>query len=374
MVGWSTTVASQSVRTKAAYCGLPPREKNRELVLLLLKLRRSVELEVRSIKEECKKSREFGQGVYVEVAKMKRWLLLLPALALALLLLPQFGEAKIGDVSKGNTLKATEDELEGSADHEDDDDYFDDDYDDEGSGQYAYDDEEADLIPDEEDTSSSSSSKTTEFPPFGSSETELDELEKAVDDFHFEEGGKSGVNDNDDGELYEYYNEEYEPEYDNEEDDDDDDYDDDEEDARRNNRVLYRAESDIVVTAASDESDSGSFDLAYLYIMLASAFVSFALALATFFLCRSRSLAERQRVRMKKRSTAAMAMGQPFTVITPPTAAQFRQSSIVKSYQRVPTSTREFLEAPPPAYSAAAATTIDMAAEQNREPLLPDEQ
>ena len=77
------------------------------------------------------------------------------------------------------------------------------------------------------------------------------------------------------------------------------------------------------------------FDLAYLYIMLASAFVSFALALATFFLCRSRSLAERQRMRMKRGSTsAAMAsMGQPFTVITPPTAAQFRQSSIVKSYQ-----------------------------------------
>ena len=72
------------------------------------------------------------------------------------------------------------------------------DYDDEGSGQNAYDDEEADLIPDEEDTSLSSLSKTTEFPPFGSSETELDKLEKAVDDFHFEEGGKNGANDNDD--------------------------------------------------------------------------------------------------------------------------------------------------------------------------------
>ena len=36
--------------------------------------------------------------------------------------------------------------------------------------------------------------------------------------------------------------------------------------------------------------------------------------------------------------------------------------------QRVPTSTREFLQAPPPAYSA---TTIDMAAHaQNQEPLL----
>ena len=306
---------------------------------------------------------------------MKSWLLLLPALAIALLLLPQFGEAKIGDVSRKNTLKSTvADELEGSADREDDEDYIDeddDDYDDEGSGQYAYDDEEAELIPDEDDTpsSSSSSSRTTEFPPFGSSETELEELENAIiDDFHFDDSGKKSAND--DGELYEYYSEEYEPDYDDD-DEDDDAYDDEDE---KSNKVLYRAESDIVVTAASDESDSGSFELSYLYIMLASAFVSFALALATFFLCRSRSLAERQRMRMKRGSTsAAMAsMGQPFTVITPPTAAQFRQSSIVKSYQRVPTSTREFLEAPPPAYSATTATIDMAAAEQNREPLLPD--
>jgi len=286
---------------------------------------------------------------------------------LALLLAVQSGEAKIGDTSGSNTLKAATDvevEYEGSGDNEDDEDYLDDDdYDDEGSG-YVYDDEEADLIPDEEKPS-----RKTEYPPFGSSEDELGKKENAVDDdFHFDESGKNSAND-EEGELYEYYSEDYEPEYD----DDDDEYDEEYEDERsNNNRVLYRAESDIVVTAASDESDSGSLDLSYLYIVLASAFVSFALALATFFLCRSRSLAERQRVRMKQQSAMAMGAGQPFTVITPPTAAQFRQSSIVKSYQRVPTSTREFLEAPPPAYSA---TTIDMAAEQqNREPLLPGEQ
>jgi len=287
---------------------------------------------------------------------------------LALLLAVQSGEAKIGDTSGRNTLKAAsatdvEVEYEGSGDNEDDEDYLDDDdYDDEGSG-YVYDDEEADLIPDEEKPS-----RKTEYPPFGSSEEELGKKENAVDDdFHFDESGKNSAND-EEGELYEYYSEDYEPEYD----DDEDEYDEEYEDERSNNRVLYRAESDIVVTAASDEADSGSLDLSYLYIVLASAFVSFALALATFFLCRSRSLAERQRVRMKQQSAMAMGGGQPFTVITPPTAAQFRQSSIVKSYQRVPTSTREFLEAPPPAYSA---TTIDMAAEQqNREPLLPGEQ
>ena len=248
---------------------------------------------------------------------------------LALLLAVQSGEAKIGDTSGRNILKAAsatdvEVEYEGSGDNEDDEDYLDDDdYDDEGSG-YVYDDEEADLIPDEEKPS-----RKTEYPPFGSSEEELGKKENAVDDdFHFDESGKNSAND-EEGELYEYYSEDYEPEYD----DDEDEYDEEYEDERSNNRVLYRAESDIVVTAASDEADSGSLDLSYLYIVLASAFVSFALALATFFLCRSRSLAERQRVRMKQQSAMAMGGGQPFTVITPPTAAQFRQSSIVKSYQ-----------------------------------------
>ena len=259
---------------------------------------------------------------------MRRWTVLLPLLAL--LLAVQSGEAKIGDTSGRNILKAAsatdvEVEYEGSGDNEDDEDYLDDDdYDDEGSG-YVYDDEEADLIPDEEKPS-----RKTEYPPFGSSEEELGKKENAVDDdFHFDESGKNSAND-EEGELYEYYSEDYEPEYD----DDEDEYDEEYEDERSsNNRVLYRAESDIVVTAASDESDSGSLDLSYLYIVLASAFVSFALALATFFLCRSRSLAERQRVRMKQQSAMAMGGGQPFTVITPPTAAQFRQSSIVKSYQ-----------------------------------------
>ena len=77
----------------------------------------------------------------------------------------------------------------------------------------------------------------------------MEELENAIDDFHFEESGKNGADDgDDDGELYEYYNEEYEPDYDDD-DDDDDDYDDEDE---RHNTVLYRAESDIVVTAARD--------------------------------------------------------------------------------------------------------------------------
>ena len=78
----------------------------------------------------------------------------------------------------------------------------------------------------------------------------MEELENAIDDFHFEESGKNGADDgDDDGELYEYYNEEYEPDYDDDDEDDDDDYDDEDE---RHNTVLYRAESDIVVTAARD--------------------------------------------------------------------------------------------------------------------------
>ena len=247
-----------------------------------------------------------GGGCVRGQLKMSRWTMLVPLLAL--LLAVQSGEAKIGDTSGRNTLKAAaatdvEVEYEGSGDNEDDEDYLDDDdYDDEGSG-YVYDDEEADLIPDEEKPS-----RKTEYPPFGSSEEELGKKENAVDDdFHFDESGKNSAND-EEGELYEYYSEDYEPEYD----DDDDEYDEEYEDERSsNNRVLYRAESDIVVTAASDESDSGSLDLSYLYIVLASAFVSFALALATFFLCRSRSLAERQRVRMKQQSAMAMGAGSP---------------------------------------------------------------
>ena len=58
--------------------------------------------------------------------------LLLPAFALMLLLLPEFGEAKIAHMPRSNTLAvdsmsnhgAIEDELEGSADHKDDENKF----------------------------------------------------------------------------------------------------------------------------------------------------------------------------------------------------------------------------------------------------------
>ena len=243
--------------------------------------------------------------------------MLLPLLAL---LAVQSGEAKIGDTSGRNTLKVAaaaadiEVEYEGTGYNEDDEDYLDND-------DYDYD--EAELIPDKDKPS-----KKAEYPPFGSSEDELEKKENAVDDnFHFDESGKTSANNDVDWELYEYYSEDYEPEYD----DDDDEYDEEYEDERSsNNWVLYHDESDIVVTAASIESDSGSLHLSYLYIVLASAFVSFALALTTFFLCRSRSLAQRQRVWMKQQLAMARGGGQPFTVIT---AAQFGKSSIIKSYQ-----------------------------------------
>jgi hypothetical protein len=270
------------------------------------------------------------------------------ALFASVVLVLALAEAKLPE--KDLFKKAAKDNLtevpEGSADYNDEEewDYKEDPI--EGSGE----EEEAVLIPDMTDA------KNKKAPEFG--------VEKNTDDdIHFEESAKDDddeyddddyydkeeneIKDKKDKDLYEYYNEIYEQDY-------------DDEDAKpkvtKDDGRTFVAAGDVVSKDEEHEQQAGAntFQLSYLYIMLASALVSFALALAAFFLCRSRSFGQR---RNKKKQPP------PFTVM--PQTAQIRPSPIVKSYTKVPTTTREFMQAPPPPYRA---TTIDMG--EKRRPLL----
>jgi hypothetical protein len=247
------------------------------------------------------------------------------AAALALLLL--IAEARISNkdlkslkkvgfpgLNKSNDKFIDDDSdlLEGSADYEDEeeDDYDDEDYE-EGSGDdddEVYEDEEATLIPDDETVPKSIGTD---------------------DDIHFDESFSSGTNSSD--VLYEYYSEDYEPDYEDDKYDDEDDDEDDEDEDDSSNRVLYRAESDVVIAVdnVDEPAVTSSFQLSYLYIMLASAFVSFALAIAAFFLCRASGRADRSRNMKKKKGSPSH---QAFVMPTAPINFS-RQSPIVKDYQ-----------------------------------------
>ena len=124
---------------------------------------------------------------------------------------------------KGNKIEGS-----GAYDDEEEYDYDEDEYE-EGSGSL-YKDEEAELIPDDEEGKG-----INQFPEFGSSNS-IKEEKSTSDDIHFDESKEDGSYN--DGLLYEYYNEEYEPDYD--------------EEKKKKSKVLYKAESDIVVTASRD--------------------------------------------------------------------------------------------------------------------------
>ena len=164
--------------------------------------------------------------------------------------------------------------------------------------------------------------------------------EKSSNDFHFDdENNKSKEEDI----LYEYYAENY--------DDDDDDYVEEEEYIdEKDDKVEVKNVPEVTKTQEDEEDSSfqSFFKLSYLYYMLASAFVSFCLAMLAFFLCR-KSLLERREKQQKMapfivssdpRVTSATS-GSHFAGLNKPGGHRF--SPIVKSYQRVPTSTQEFL-------------------------------
>jgi len=74
------------------------------------------------------------------------------------------------------------------------------------------------------------------------------------------------------------------------------------------------------------------FETSQIFIMVGSAFVSFAIVMLTFFLCR-RMVAKKQD---KKRI--------PFSV--PTERRGLKETSIVKDYEKVPTTTKQFLQQP----------------------------
>lgn len=239
--------------------------------------------------------------------------------------------------SQINKLKTTEETIAGSGESSEEYDDDDDDWDDaddweeeEGSGD---DDSDEDDEDDDDDWDSNwdaddyfdetSTVSSTTPRPFGSSS----------DDIHFDDDNSDKM---DEDELYEYYNEQYEEDYDDEGADDiivDGDGDDGDEAV-----IEVKFEDDVGAPTSHDEdavnvSEATPFSkLSYVYILLASFLVAFTLVLMLFVVCR-RASAERREKRLKQL--------KPFVV------SDFKQpppqNNIVKSYQRVPTSAKEFL-------------------------------
>ena len=215
-----------------------------------------------------------------------------------------------------NSLHLSEIEGSGASGGLDDEDYLDD-YD-EGSGWDDDEEEDYDEDEDELETVKQSSEIKVSLLPNKKSESE---------DIHFEDSNNDSSEEEDDDDLlYEYYNEDY-----NEE-----DYLDEIEEEKAEEEKTQIFEKPI----NEDSSFPSFFKLSYVYIMLASAIFSFTIVLLLFFLCR-RSARERQE---KRRQLAQ----KPF-MVTSMANPRFDQgqaklhSPIVKSYQRVPTSTQEFI-------------------------------
>lgn len=163
--------------------------------------------------------------------------------------------------------------------------------------------------------------------------------------------------------LYEYYDDLYPEEYkdliknyDDNNDDDDDvkdedyNYTDSTADFDRDSSVLKidekkttTAAGDIEIkprpTAAGPEEAAAILETSQIFIMVGSAFVSFAIVMLTFFLCR--------RAMAKKRAKKAGNLPASFAYSSPDAATRtvvVKESSIVKDYQKVPTSTKEMLQ------------------------------
>eukprot|EP00095_Tigriopus_kingsejongensis_P012720 maker-scaffold43_size480169-snap-gene-1.18 protein:Tk12720 transcript:maker-scaffold43_size480169-snap-gene-1.18-mRNA-1 annotation:"PREDICTED: uncharacterized protein LOC100574986 isoform X3" len=181
------------------------------------------------------------------------------------------------------------------------------------------------------------------------------------EDIHFEEEDTSSG----DSDLYEYYSEYYEEDYDDEdEEDDEDDEDDDDElydeiDEEKEkvmvDPTVVNYESSPPITS-SEDSGTGLplLSTSYLYIMLATALISFALGLILFFVCRRSVLERRAKQKMVPFVLSASHHHGKNNLYHQP-------SPIVKNYQRVPTSTQEFLQ---------SSTIVDMK-HTSEKPLLP---
>lgn len=164
---------------------------------------------------------------------------------------------------------------------------------------------------------------------------------KALDkDFHFKE--------KDDDPLYDYYHdikekEDYDyVEYEYDDDDEyDEDYEEDEYDYPRSNKGGIDQESVLILDRPTQrpnieikpkkplDKNNTLFETSHILIMAGSALVSFGLVMFAFFMCR------RAMDNKKQKATA---------FVLPPPRSSKAPAPIVKNYQRVPTTTKEFLQ------------------------------
>lgn len=180
---------------------------------------------------------------------------------------------------------------------EDDEDYYDDDdYDDEfGSGD--------DQLLHKEKTVSQTESKAKVMPDH--------------DDLHFKEEKKVEAEDQDI--LYEYYNELA--------------FGDDEDDMEYLDEV-EKDLSEVQITKNQDSEKSTNWNLqpSYIFLMLTSALITFAIVVLAFILCRKSMLS-------RQKNKKAM----PFVISHGGVIQNQKSTPIVKNYQRVPTSTKELM-------------------------------
>ena len=173
------------------------------------------------------------------------------------------------------------------------------------------------------------------------------------EDLHFAEDKKKNSDDVEDSDLlYEYYNELLFGEDDQ---DEDLDYlDEVEKDLGMDNVVK------ITKNPKDSETEKGTWNLqpSYIFLMLTSALITFAIVVLAFILCR-KSMISRQH------KTKSM----PFVISSVNSHNHHHQKSspIVKNYQRVPTSTKELMQQQNQHQSQLAA---EMGLSETQKPLL----
>ena len=227
------------------------------------------------------------------------------------------------DQDKHANIIADNNDLEGSGDdYEDDDDYDEDEYD--------YDDD--DYYDDDDDDIEEGSGDLL----FGTEQdTNVILNPDSQDDFHFVDdmhANKKPSEASDDDLLYEYYNDLLYGEK------DDDYYEELKEDLGkdfdRQDQETFIVD-DVIEIPVENPSSGYVFRPAYIFLMLASALVSFAFFTLIFILCRKSMLERHNKQKLV-----------PFVVST--SGSGFTKSSpIVKNYQRVPTSTKEMMKQQP---------------------------
>jgi len=211
------------------------------------------------------------------------------------------------------------DHQEGSGDD------YDDDYDEDDDDDYYYDDDD-EYSGDDDWLESDPADVEAELIP-----------DHDHSDFHFKEDHVAKDNediDDDDDLLYEYNNEYYYEE----------DYlDQVEQDLESSND----ADDEVIVTVKQDDPISNGdpikyiFQPSYIFLMLTSALISFAIFILAFILCR-RSV---QRQHKKNHMVPFVVSSRDFTSTTATSSSKYSSSSpIVKNYQRVPTSTKELMQ------------------------------